>query len=268
MRLSERRKEGAFYFVVQHAAGEVVGGEVKIAVFAAAPEGEGVLLLLRPLYFDEQSREHIDNFCKEFAYEAHYRAICLDGAAHWCRVARLYEANARILKEEQTLGPEPLEKSCQELFHFLRRDLVRIEGRPEYQEEMARVSRGEEVDLQEPLALLARVKDLKVVSACQGSAMVQLEERQIYLPSCHSLRASITMGNFPQRLKNYLHSGPLGQHHLALFEENRLSAGHPFHNKRFIRMLIGSLHAFLQKYGGKGTWQAVEKESSLTEYEI
>jgi hypothetical protein len=252
MRLSERRKEGIFYFAVQQAAGEVVGGEVEIAVFAAAPQGDGVLILHRTLYFDEQSQEHIDNFCKEFAYDAHYRTICFDGAAHWCRVAPLYETNARILRDEQTLGQEALEKSCQELFRFLRRDLVLIESMPEYQEEMARVSRGEEDDLQKALALLARVKDLKVVSACQGSARLQFEERQIYLPSCHSLKAGITMSNFPQLLKNYLQSGPLGQHHLALFEENRLSAGYVFHNKKFIRMLTASLYAFLRKYGGRG----------------
>jgi len=250
MRLSERRKEGAFYFSVQYAAGEVVGGEVEIAVFAAVPEGEGVLLLLRTLYFDEQSHEHINNFCKEFAYDAHYRQICLTGTAHWCRVAPLYETNARILRDEQSLGPEPLEKSCQELFHFLRRDLALIESRAEYQQEMARLGRGEEDDLQETLALLARVKDLKVVSACQGSAMLQLEERQLYLPACHALKAIIIMSNFPQRLKNYLQSGPLGQHHLALFEENQLSARHAFHNKKFIRMLTASLYAFLQKHGG------------------
>ena len=252
MRLSERRKEGTFYFAVQHAAGEVVGGEVEIAVFAAVHEGDSVFILRRTLYFDEQSREHIDNFCKEFAYDAHYRKICLADAAHWCRVAPLYETNARILRDEQSLASEALEKSCRELFHFLRRDLVQIESRLEYQEEMARVSRGEEDDLQEALALLARVKELKVVSACQGSAMLQLEERQIYLSSCHSLKAIITMDNFPQRLKNYLHSGPLGQHHLALFEENRLSARHAFHNKKFIRILTASLYSFLQKHGGKG----------------
>ena len=252
MRLSERRKEGIFYFAVQQAAGEVVGGEVEIAVFAAAREGEGVLLLRRTLYFDEQSQEHIDNFCKEFAYDAHYRLICLAGAAHWCRVTPLYETNARILSDEQGLDPEPLEKSCRELFHFLRRDLVLIESRPEYQEEMARVRKGEEDDLQEALALLARVKELKVVAACQGSAMLRLEKRQIYLPSCHALKATITMNNFPQRLKNYLQSGPLGQHHLALFEENRLSAGHAFNNRKFIRMLTSSLYAFMRKQGGKG----------------
>lgn len=252
MRLSERRKEGTFYFSVQHAAGEVVGGEVEIAVFAAVRDGEGVQLLCRTLYFDEQSHEHIDNFCKEFAYDSHYRMICLDGAAHWCRVAPLYETNARILRDEHVLDLESLEKSCQELFHFLRRDLDLIEARPEYQEEMARVRRGKEDDLQEALALLARVKDLKVVSACQGCALLQLEERQIYLPSCHSLKAVITMSNFPQRLSNYLHGGPLGQHRLALFEENQLSARHAFHNKKFIRMLTASLYAFLQKHGDKG----------------
>jgi hypothetical protein len=117
---------------------------------------------------------------------------------------------------------------------------------------MARLSRGEEDDLQEALALLARVKDLKVVSACQGSAMLQLEERQIYLPSCHALKATITMDIFPQRLRSYLQSGPLGQHHLALFEGNQFTARHAFHNKKFIRMLTASLYAFLQKQGGQG----------------
>lgn len=247
MRLSERRKEGAFYFSVQHAAGDVPGGEVEIAVYASAEEGDGVLILRRTLYFDEQSREHVDNFCKEFAYDEHYRKICFTGSAHWCRVARLYDANARIMKDETSLAQEALEKSCQDLFHLIRRDLVRIESRPGYQEEMAKVWRGDEVDLQEALALLARVKDLKVSSACQGSAMLQLEEREIYLPSCHSLKAIITMSNFPQHLKNYLRSGPLGQQHLALFEENRLSAVHACHNKEFIRLLTVSLHAFLRK---------------------
>ena len=257
MRLSERRKEGRFYFAVQHAAGEVVGGEVEIAVYAAVHQGDSVLILLRTLYFDEQSHEHIDNFCKEFAYDEQYRKICLHGAAHWCRVARLYEANARVLRDEKTVEPEALEKSCRELFHFLRRDLVRIESRPEYQAEMARVSRGDEEDLREALALLARVKELKVSSACQGAAMLQLEERQIYLPSCHSLKATIAMSNFPQRLSNYLHSGPLGQHHLTLFEENRLSAVHALYNKRFIRILTASLYAFLQKQEHQGKAPAI-----------
>jgi hypothetical protein len=247
MRLSERRKEGAFYFAVQQAAGEVLGGEVEIAVFAAVDEGDSVLLLRRTLYFDEQSQEHVDNFCKEFAYDEHYRKICFTGTAHWCRVARLYDVNARIMKDETTLAQDDLEKSCRELFHVIRRDLVQIESRPEYRKEMAKVSRGEEDDLQEVLALLARVKDLKVSSACQGSAMLQLGEREIYLPSCHSLKAIITMSNFPQRLKNYLRSGPLGQQHLALFEENRLSAVHACHNKTFIQILTASLHTFLQK---------------------
>ena len=252
MRLSERRKEGTFYFAVQHTAGEVVGGEVEIAVFAAS-EGEGVLLLSRTLYFDEQSHEHIDNFCKEFAYDEHYRKICLDGTVHWCRVARLYETNARIMQDEQTLAPGALENRCRGLFYFIRRDLARIEGRPEYQEEMARVSRGEEDDLQEALALLTTVKNLKVSSACQGAARLQMEERDVYLPSCHSLKATITMSVFPQPLKNYLHSGPLGSQHLALFEENGLSAVTAFHNKRFIRILTSSLYGFLQNRGHRGS---------------
>jgi len=247
MRLSERRKEGTFYFAVQQAVGDVPGGEVQIAVFAAAHEGDSVLVLRRTLYFDEQSREHIDNFCKEFAYDEHYRKICFNGAAHWCRVARLYDANARIMKDETTFAQEALEKSCRELFHVIRRDLVRIESRPDYQEEMAKVNRGEEDDLQEALALLARVKDLKVSSACQGSAMLRFKDREIYLPSCHSLKAIVTMSNFPHRLKNYLRSGPLGQQHLAMFEKNRLSAVHACHNKKFIRLLTTSLHNFLQK---------------------
>ncbi|MBU1231682.1 MAG: hypothetical protein KKD01_15435 [Proteobacteria bacterium] len=83
--------------------------------------------------------------------------------------------------------------------------------------------------------------------------MLLLEERNIFIPSCHSLKAIITMSNFPQRLKTYLHSGPLGQQHLALFEENRLSAVRALYNKKFIRILTASLYAFLQKQARKGT---------------
>lgn len=253
MRLSERRKEGKFYFSVEQAAGEIPGGDVKISVFTPVLAGDSVLLLLRSLYFDEQSQEHIDNFCKKFAYNEHYRKICCAGAAHWCRVARLYEANAHILQDSSLLPRGTLEKSCRELFHFIRRDLARIESRPDYQEALAKVNRGEEEDLQEALALLTRVKNLEVSQACQGSAMVQLGERTIFLPSCHSLKAIITMNRFPQRLRNYLHSGPLGQGHLALFEDNRLSAIHALYNRRFIRILTASLYGFLQKQEGKGS---------------
>jgi hypothetical protein len=252
MRLSERRIEGAFCFVVRHAEGEVVGGELEIAVFAAR-EGDSELLLLRTLYFDEQSHEHIDNFCKEFAYDDHYRKICLDGGAHWCRVAHLYEANARIMSDEQKLAPDALEKSCRELFHLIRRDLARIESRPEYHQEMARVDRLEEEDLRETLALLARVKGLEVSSACQGSAMLQLEGRHLYLPSCHAPKAAISMSKFPADLRKYLNSGPLRQQHLGLIEENRISAVDVFHNKPFIRVLNAALVAFLQKHGRRGS---------------
>ncbi len=246
MRLSERRKEGTCYFAVRHTAGEVVGGEVEIAVFTAR-EGEGELLLRRTLYFEEQSHDHIDNFCKEFAYDLHYRKICLEGTAHWWHVARIYEANARIIQDEQTLAPDDLEERCRELFHFIRRDLALIEGRPEYQEEMARVSRAEEDDLQEALLLLAQVKNVQVTSACQGSARLQVAERDVYLPSCHVLKATITMSVFPPALKKYLQSGPLGQQHLALFEEDGLRARAACHNKMFIEELTSSLDGFLRK---------------------
>ena len=251
MRLSERRKEGNFYFAVQQTAGEVPGGELEIAVYAAS-DGDGILTLARTLYFDEQSHEHIDNFCKEFAYDDHYRTICLAGVAHWCRVARLYEANARIMAEEQTLASEALDKSCQEVFHFIRRDLSRIESKPQFQQEMARVSRGEEDDLGQAITLLTRLKDLEISSACQGSALLQVENRNIYLPSCHTAKATISLKKFPHRLRNYLDSGPLRQQHLALIEEDRISARAACHNKRFIRILTASLLAFTQKYGRKG----------------
>lgn len=248
MRLSERRKEGSFYFAVLHATGQVVGGEVEVAVFAPS-DGDSVQLLSRTLYFDEQSYEHIDKFCKEFAYDEHYRKICLAGTSHWCRVARLYEVNARIMQDEQALAPDVLEERCRELFHMIRRDLAAIEGSPAYRQEMARVSRGEEDDLQEALALLAEVKKLKISSACQGAARLQVADRDLYLPCCHTPKATIIMNFFPQALKNYLHSGLLAQHHLALFEENGLSAASAFHNKRFIQILTSSLYGFMQKHG-------------------
>jgi hypothetical protein len=246
MRLSERRKEGKFYFVARHGPGQVVGGEVEITVYAAS-DGNGVWLLSRTLYFDEQSREHIDNFRKEFAFDDKYRRICLEGAAHWSRVARLYEVNARIMQDEQAIGPKVLEKRGRELFHIIRRDLAEIEGSPEYRQEMARVGEGREEDLREALDLLAGIKNLQVTSACQGSARLQIAGRNLYLPSCHSVRATITMSNFPVPLRIYLQSGPLGQRHLALFEEDKIKAATPFHNKRFIQMLTASLHGFSLK---------------------
>ena len=247
MNVKEIRKEGAFHFVVEQASEDVPGEEIEIAVYAAVLDGESALVLLRSLYFDEQSKEHIDNFCKKIAYDEQYRNLCLSGEAHWCRVARLYKTNARIIKDEQKLSRETLDKSCREIFNFIRRDLVQLESRPEYQEEMVKLSRGEEEDLQEALSLLARVEDLNVVFACQGSAMLLIDEREIYLPSCHSQKATITMSNFPEHLKNYLRSGPLGQQHLALFEENQLSAAHAFLNKKFIQALTAGLQAFWRK---------------------
>jgi hypothetical protein len=80
-----------------------------------------------------------------------------------------------------------------------------------------------------------------------------LEERRIHLPSCHALKATITMSSCPPRLKNYLRTGPLGQHHLAAFAENQISAVDVLHNKKFIRILITALQAYLKKYGGKGS---------------
>ena len=247
MNVKEIRKEGTFHFVVEEASGDVPGEEIEIAVYAAVLDGESALVLLRTLYFDEQSQEHIDNFCKKFAFDEQYRNLCLSGEAHWCRLARLYKANALIIKDGQKLSREALDKRCREIFHFIRRDLVQIESRPEYQEEMAKVSRSEEEDLQEALSLLARVEDLNVVFACQGSAMLHVDKRKIYLPSCHSQKATITMSNFPERLKNYLRSGPLGQQHLALFEENQLSAAHAFLNKKFIQTVTAGLQAFWRK---------------------
>ncbi len=105
MRLNEIRKEGSFNFVVQQASGNIPGGKMEIAVYAAFQDGESALVLFRTLYFDAQSQEHIDNFCKKVAYDEHYLKQCFTGEVHWCRFARLYNANARILKEEKSLLP-------------------------------------------------------------------------------------------------------------------------------------------------------------------
>lgn len=250
MLLSERRKEGPFYIVVQHGASEIIGGEVEIKIFCDN-EGEGSLLLRRSLYFEEQNGEHIDNFCKAFAFDQHYRAICLDGSAHWHRVARLYEANAMVIRDESVDTPEEAGKCCRELFHCLRRDLILIESRPEYQEEMKRVESGEEEDLRETLALFAQIKEVKITSACQGAAPLLLDNREIVLPPCHFLKTTITMRAFPQALKKHLLSGPIGQHHLAKFEENTLSTISARRNKQFIRALTTSLKGFVHKRAGK-----------------
>lgn len=248
MRLTQRRKEGSFYFVVEQHAGRTPGGEVEMCVFSSN-EGEGIQLLQRSLYFDEQSLQHIDNFCKEFAYDAHYREICIRGTAHWCRVARLYELNARIIIEDKKVQPKNINETCKELFHFIRRDLDKIESHPEYKSEMARISQGKEIALHDALALLAKVSQLEIASACQGSSSIQLGDRQIFLPSCHSERAAVSFTALPASFLRYLQSGPLGQQHLARLEPTMVSSIRVFHNRSFIRLLTASTLAYLRKYG-------------------
>jgi hypothetical protein len=247
MRLTQKRKEGLFYFVVEQHAGRVPGGEVEICVFSSR-EGEGILVLQRSLYFDEQSLQHIDNFCREFAYDDHYREICIRGTAHWCRVARLYELNAGIIVEEKSVQQKNVNKTCKELFHFIRRDLDRIESLPEYKREMARISQGEETALHDTLVLLAKVAQLEVASACQGSSSLKLGGRQIFLPSCHTAKATVIFTSLPASFRHYLQSGPLGQQHLARLGPTRISSTRACHNRLFIRLLTASALAYLQKH--------------------
>lgn len=247
MRLSQRRKEGKFYFVVKQQAGKVVGDDVEIYVYSSH-EGEGILLLQRTLYFEEQSLQHIDNFCQEFSYDDHYREICLEGRAHWFRVACLYEQNARIIASEKKIPDSKIERRCRELFHFIRRDLDRIESHPEYKREMARIRKGKETALHETLILLGKVTHLQVASACQGSSLLQLDDRLIYLPSCHTSKASLTFTSLPASFLHYLQSSPLGQRDLAQLEPTRFSSTLVGHNRLFIRLLTASTLAYLQKY--------------------
>lgn len=248
MRLAQRRKEGLFYFTVEQRAGKTPGGEVEMCVFSSH-ECEGIQVLQRSLYFDEQSLQHIDNFCKEFAYDAHYREICIRGTAHWCRVARFYELNARIIIEDQMVPTKDIDATCKELFHFIRRDLSKIESHPEYKREMARISQGEETALHHALALLAKVSQVKIASACQGSSSIQLADRHIVLPSCHSEKAAVHFTSLPASFLRYLQSGPLGQQHLARLEPAMVSSTRVCHNRSFIRLLTESTLAYLRKYG-------------------
>ncbi|NOQ47352.1 MAG: hypothetical protein GQ559_11915 [Desulfobulbaceae bacterium] len=73
------------------------------------------------------------------------------------RVARLYQLNAGIIVREEKVQGKDIYKTCEELFHFIRRDLSRIENHPEYKREMARISKGEEAALNDTLALLGEV---------------------------------------------------------------------------------------------------------------
>ena len=248
MRLTQRRKEGLFYFAVEQHTADVPGAEVKISVFSSY-EGEGVPLLQRALYFDEQSQEHIGNFCKVFAHDKHYRSICLGQTAHWCRVARLYELNAGIIVDEGEVPAQSLEKTCKELFHFLRRDLAIIEQHPIYLLETARLGRNEETALREVLSLLSRVPQVEIASACQGSFSIQVKDRTIFLPSCHTRHATINFTSLPASFLYYLQSGPLGQQHLAQLEPERISSQRVVHNRSIIRMLAAATLAYLHKHG-------------------
>lgn len=238
-----RRKIGEFYFVVQRTS-EVIGAGLGISGFVSL-EGEGVPIIERKMYFEEQTAEHIDNFCQKFAYDSEYRKRCLEGAAHWRRVGRLYELNAEILVEEH----EPSELRLRELFHFIRRDLELIEQHPEYRAEIARQLKGEESGLESTLSLLAQVQELEISQGCQGSKAIQVRERTIFLPSCHSTRAMLVFSGRPDAFLRYLRSGSLGQFHLAAFGVDRIAAALPSRNPVFIEALRKATLAYLHKHG-------------------
>ena len=250
MRLTRKGKEDRFYFVVKQQPGEVPGGEVEICVYSSC-EGEGILELRRTLYFDEQSPQHIDNFFKKFSYDDHYREICLRGDAHWLRVARLYQLNAGIIVREEKVPEKDIYKTCQELFHFIRRDLIRIENHPEYKREMARISKGEEAALNDILARLGKVPNVEIASACQGSSVLQLGDKYIFIPSCHTELATLTFTSLPARFLRYLQSGPLGQRHFARLEPTLISSVRVSHNRLFIHLLANAISIYLKKYGSQ-----------------
>lgn len=246
MHLSQRRKEGLFYFTVEQYRSGTPGAEVEISVFSSH-EGEGILLLRRSLYFEEQSPEHVENFCKTFAHDAHYRTISLNGSAHWCRVARLYEINAGIINDEEQLPHQSLEKTCKELFHFLRRDLTVIENHTTYKQEMARVAQKTETALHEALRLLPGIKGIEIASSCQGASSLVVKNRKIFLPSCHARNAYVNFSSLPTSFLHYLQSGPLGRYHLARFEPTRICSIHVADNGTFIRQLTIAIRAYLHK---------------------
>ncbi|WP_136810127.1 hypothetical protein [Desulfosediminicola flagellatus] len=247
MPLTQRRKEGKFYFAVEQHSPDLPGAEVDISVFFSH-EGDGVPLLRRVLYFDEQTEEHVDNFCRAFAHNEHYRKICLTETAHWCRVAHLYEINAGIMCDDEDFTPQELEKRSEQLFHILRRDITEIENHPLYTKEMARISKREETALSRTLGLLTSVPRVQIASACQGSSLLEMNDLQIFLPYCHEPHAVIHFTSLPPTFLQYLQSGPLGQQHIALFEPNGIRALRVVHNRSFISLLTNTTFSYLKKH--------------------
>jgi len=163
-------------------------------------------------------------------------------------VARLYQLNARILVREKKVPEKDTYKTCQALFHFIRRDLGRIENHPEYRSEMARISSGEERALHYLLALLAKVANLEIASACQGSSVLQLGARDIFIPSCHTELATLTFTSLPTPLLRYLQSGPLGRRHFSRLEPSWISSARVSQNKLFIQLLTIAISSYLQHH--------------------
>lgn len=247
MQLTQRQKHGSFYFVVRQQQAEVPGAGAQISVYAAY-EGEGVPVIERTLYFEEAQQSHVDNFCHKFAHDPHYREICLLGTAHWRRVAGIYEHNARVRTREGGAAKDS-ENACRELFHCIRRDLLRIERHPSYRAEMARLAKGRESALEEALRLLDAVPGVKVAAACQGSATIMVCARRIYLPSCHAAHAFVSFTALPAPFLHYLHSGPLGKDRLAVFAPDRITSARVVRNKAFIRTLTDVCRSYLHKIG-------------------
>ncbi|TSA13713.1 MAG: hypothetical protein D4R73_00500 [Deltaproteobacteria bacterium] len=248
MHQSPRRKIGPFYFVTGQKTSELVGGGLGVSVYISF-EGEGIPVIERTMYFEEQTADHIDNFCQKFVYDAHYRQSCLRGTAHWRRVGRLYELNAQILAEERALPEADVFRACRELFHFIRRDLDQIEQHLEYKTEMARQSRSEESAVGTALSLLGQIRALEVAWACQGSKAIRVRECTLFLPSCHTTQATFVFARLPHEFLRYLRTGPLGRLHLATFGEDRIAAALPSRNSAFIQALKEATSAYLRKHG-------------------
>src|SRR5437588_4234193 len=134
---------------------------------------------LRAFYFDEANHWYIDDFCRNFAFDAAYRQEVLSGRARWVERNELFDRNLTgmiVLKNAPLSGKQAYDDHVRELFTWIDRHLDEIRLLPEFQflKEIDSLSEmhGMRPDslIQPAIELLNEVPGIATESSYQGAA--------------------------------------------------------------------------------------------------
>ena len=169
---------------------------------------------LRAFYFDEANHWYIDDFCRNFAFDAAYRQEALSGRARWVERNELFDRNLTgmiVLKNAPLSGKQAYDDHLRELFTWIDRHLDEIRLLPEFQflKEIDSLSEmhGMRPDslIQPAIDLLNQVPGITTESSCQGvSGKVCFQGRELLVISPHMEYAYVTFNELEQRAHDTL----------------------------------------------------------------